>query len=158
MQVADEAAAFITAQMLKSVTGYGFDGKVGTARRAFQRTGISPQVEIGGKTGSGPSDVWMVSVSPKLVVVVWLGYQCHTEIRDYRQLYAADTAALVWAEFMKSVNKFRPDLLSGRFQKPRGVVAVRVDPLRGCRSEAADGINEFFIQGTEPSPCVRNSP
>lgn len=152
-QVADEDAAFITAQMLRSVVGYSFDGKVGTARAAFLRTGISPNAEIGGKTGSGPSDVWMVSVSPKLVVVVWLGYQCHTEIKNYQQLYAADTAALVWSEFMKSVDKFRPDLLAGKFQKPRGVVEVSIDPMRGCRSAEVNSVKEFFIRGTEPAPC-----
>jgi membrane peptidoglycan carboxypeptidase len=152
-QVADEDAAFITVQMLRSVVGHGFDGKVGTARAAFLRTGISPNAEIGGKTGSGPSDVWMVSVSPKLVVVVWLGYQCHTEIKNYQQLYAADTAAVVWSEFIKSVNKFRPDLLVGRFQKPRGVVEVSIDPVRGCRSAEVNSVKEFFIRGTEPAPC-----
>jgi membrane carboxypeptidase/penicillin-binding protein len=154
--VANENAAFITAQMLRSVVGYGFDGRTGTARAAFLRTGISPGAEIGGKTGSGPSDVWMVSVSPKLVVVVWLGYQCHTEIRNYRQLYAADTAAIVWAEFMKSVNKFRPDLLTGGFEKPRGVTEISIDPVRGCRSVEANSIKEFFIRGTEPAACHGN--
>lgn len=151
--VADAGAAFITAQMMRSVVGYGHDGKVGTARVAFLRSGISPKTEIGAKSGSGSSDVWLVSISPKLIVVCWLGYQCRTEIEGYKKLYAADTAAFVWSEFMKSVLKFRPDLLSGSFQKPRGVVEVSIDPMRGCRSDGANSIREFFISGTEPVPC-----
>lgn len=155
-QVVDENAAYVTAQMLRSALGYGPDGKVGTAKSAFLRSGISPQAEIAGKTGSGPADVWMVSVSPRLVVVVWLGYQCHTEIRGNEKMFAADTAAIVWAEFMKSVNKFRPDLLGGRFQRPNGVAEISIDPARGCRSSAAGNIQEYFIRGAEPPPCPGN--
>jgi membrane peptidoglycan carboxypeptidase len=153
--VADENASFITAQMLRSVVGYGPDGKVGTARSAFRRAGISPDAQLGGKTGSGPNDVWMISVSPRLVVVVWLGYQCHTQIRNYERLYAADTAALLWAEFMKSVSRFRPQLLAGEFRQPSGVVEVSIDPARGCLSQQPNGMREFFIRGTEPLPCDR---
>lgn len=153
--VADGNATFITAQMLRSVVGYGVDGRLGTARAAFLRTGVSSDAQIGGKTGSGPSDVWMISVSPRLVIVVWLGYQCRTEIKRYGQLYAADTAALVWSEFMKSVNRFRPQLLAGEFLKPPDVIETTIDPARGCGSQRRDGIKEFFIRGTEPLPCNR---
>jgi membrane carboxypeptidase/penicillin-binding protein len=100
----------------------------------------------------------MVSFSPKLVVVVWLGYQCHTEIRGYQRLYAADTAAVVWSEFLKSVKKLRPDLLTGKFQVPRGVVERSIDPVRGCGSVGNGAIKEFFMRGTEPSPCDRILP
>lgn len=86
-------------------------------------------------------------------MVVWLGYQCHTEIKDYQNLFASETAAVVWADFIKSIQKFRPDLLSGSFDRPDGVVEVSIDPERGCQSDAAMSIKEFFINGTEPSPC-----
>jgi penicillin-binding protein 1A len=152
-RVADARAAFITSQLLRSVLGYGLDGRVGTARLAYARSGLPPAVEISGKTGSGPSDVWMVSIHPKMVIAVWLGYQCHTEIKDYQKLLASETAAVVWSEFIKSVQKFRPDLLAGSFDIPDGVVELSIDPKRGCQSDSATSIKEFFITGTEPHPC-----
>lgn len=152
-QVTDAGAAFITTQMLRSVLGYGLDGRVGTANRAFKLSGVSPRAEIGGKTGSGPNDVWMVSVSPKLVIVTWIGYQCHSQIKDYQKLYASETASMVWAEFLKSVNKYRPDLLTSSFEQPANVIEVGIDPARGCRTERGGSMKEFFIKGTEPPTC-----
>ncbi len=158
-RVVDAGAAYVTVQMLRSVLGYGPDGLGGTARQAFAKTGLSAgEVEMAGKTGSGPNSVWMVSVSPKLVIVVWLGYQCRSEIKNAREMFSRDTAALVWAEFVKSVHKYRPDLLAGKFQRPEKVTEFWVDPLRGCRTERRGSIAEFFTDGAEPGPCERALP
>jgi membrane peptidoglycan carboxypeptidase len=153
-QVFDAGAAYVTAQMMRSVLGYGPDGVYGTARAAFARTGLSPnEVEMAGKTGSGPHSVWMVSVSPRLVVVVMIGYLCRSEIKNSGELYAKDTAALVWSEFMRSLKKYRPDLLKGRFERPQNVTEGRIDRRRGCLSNALEAASEFFIAGTEPARC-----
>ena len=152
--VIDSAAAYITTEMMRSVLGYGRDGLHGTARQAFAKTGLSAeQIEMGGKTGSGPSSVWMVSVSPKLVVAVWLGYQCHSDIKNSQEMYAKDTAASIWAEFIKSVRRFRPDLLAGTFERPDRVIETRINPTNGCRSDGPGSMNELFIEGTEPARC-----
>lgn len=153
-QVIDAGAAYITTQMMRSVLGYGPDGLRGTARQAFGKTGLSAaQVEMAGKTGSGPHSVWMISVSPKLVVAVWLGYQCHSEIKNSQEMFAKDTAALIWADFIKSVRRFRPDLLTGSFEKPDRVIETEIDPANGCRFDGPGSMREFFIEGTEPTPC-----
>jgi hypothetical protein len=70
-------------------------------------------------------------------------------------MYSKDTAAFIWAEFIRSVHRSRPDLLSGSFDKPGNVVSVDIDSMNGCRSNGPRSINEFFIDGTEPPPCVR---
>jgi membrane carboxypeptidase/penicillin-binding protein len=93
----------------------------------------------------------MVSVSPRLIIVTWLGYQCHSDIQNYEKLYSSDTAAAVWAEFLKSVNKYRPDLLAGSFEQPNGVREAVVDPAHGCLSER--GVSEFFKESAMPAPC-----
>lgn len=153
-QVIDSGAAYITTQMMRSVLGYGFDGRNGTARTAFARTGLSvDNIEMAAKTGSGPYSVWMVSVSPRVVVAVLLTYECRSEIRNTQEMYSRDTAALIWAEFIRSVHRYRPDLLSGSFDRPRNVVTVRIDPTRGCRVDGPGGVNEYFIAGTEPRSC-----
>jgi penicillin-binding protein 2A len=152
IKMVDPGAAYVTTQMMRSVLGFGLDGIHGTGRRAFSSTGLDPnRLEMAGKTGSGPSGVWMVSVSPKLVVAVLLTYQCHSQIKNARLMYSTDTAAVIWAAFIKAVQKYQPDLISGRFQRPANVREVRINPETGCQS--ANGINEFFIDGTVPSPC-----
>ncbi|HBB87274.1 MAG TPA: hypothetical protein DC047_06635 [Blastocatellia bacterium] len=157
--VIDSSAAYIATQMMRSVLGYGPDGLHGTARQAFARTGLRlDKIEMGGKTGSGPSSVWMVSVSPKLVITVLLTYQCHSEIRNAQDMYSRDTAALVWAEFVKSIHKYRPDLLTGTFTRPANVSQYSIDPKRGCLSPNTASIDEFFIKGTEPRPCGSGGP
>jgi membrane peptidoglycan carboxypeptidase len=153
-QVIEPGASYITTQMMRSVLGYGPDGVRGTARQAFARTGLSlDDIEMGAKTGSGPDSVWMISVSPKLVTVVMLAYQCHSQIKNSQEMYSRDTAALIWAEFIRSVRRFRPDLLTGKFDIPSNIVTVNIDPITGCRSEGPRTIKEFFIEGTEPAPC-----
>jgi membrane peptidoglycan carboxypeptidase len=154
-QLIDPGAAYITTQLMRSVIGWGHDGLEGTARQAFATTGLAmEEIEMAGKTGSGPDSVWMVSISPRLVTVVLLTYQCHSEIKNSRDLYSRDTAALVWAEFIRSVHRLRPDLLSGSFTRPNSIITADIDPASGCRSERSGRITEFFIRGTEPAPCT----
>lgn len=152
--VMEPGAAFITVQMLRSVLGYGPDGVRGTAAQAFRSTGLSlDQVEMAGKTGSGPHGVWMVSVSPKLVVAVSVTYRCHSEIKGSEKLFAANTAARLWAEYLVSIKRQRPDLLTGHFSQPANVVKARIDARTGCRTEAARGQEEYFLVGHEPTAC-----
>ncbi len=159
-------AAYLTVQMLRSVTGYGADGKHGTLRAAFQQAAIPVnRLEIAGKTGSGPDAVWAVSVSPRLVVVAWLGYQCPpapvTQEARARAALAArmkafvagETAAYLLADFLKAVATQRPDLLQGRFERPANVSAVGIHPQTGCRSDEAGSLIEYFSRGAEPRPC-----
>jgi membrane peptidoglycan carboxypeptidase len=149
-----DGAAYITTQLLRSTLGFGPDGNRGTAREAFRRSGLRhSSVEMGAKTGSGPHSVWMVSVSPRLVVTVLLTYQCHSNIRNASEMFASDTAAVLWADFMACVARLRPDLLSGSFPRPASVTEVPIDLRTGCSSARAGDFREYFIAGTEPGPC-----
>ena len=110
-------AAAATIQMMRSVLGWGADGGFGTARKLpFARKAIANNLQIGAKTGSGPSDLWMISVSPRLVVVVWVGYENgHSKFEHSGDAFAAQTAAMVWDDFLTAVLKSRPDFLIGKF-------------------------------------------
>lgn len=110
-------AATATVQMMRAVLGWGPDGKFGTARGlSFARQAISNNLQIGAKTGSAPADLWLVSVSPRLVVVVWVGYESgRSKFTNSDNVFAAQTAGLIWDNFMAAVLKNRPDLLKGRF-------------------------------------------
>lgn len=153
-QAVSPQSAFITAQMLRSVTGWGPDGSVGTASRTPFASGYlraHPAVELGGKTGSGPHGTWMVSVGPNLVVVAWVGYQNHSQFARPGEVMASGTAAIIWSDFMTEVANRRPDLLGGSFRRPDGVREAAVDPARGCLSER--GVSEFFKETAVPAPC-----
>jgi membrane peptidoglycan carboxypeptidase len=154
LTIADPGAAFITTQMMRSVVGFGYDGIQGTARVAATSAGLRPnELALAGKTGSGPHAVWMMSVSPRLVVAVLLTYRCHSDIKAAGQLYAGQTTARIWSKFLAAVEKSRPDLLSGTFEAPANVHAVRIDPKRGCQSKARNSIVEYFLDGTIPDHC-----
>lgn len=64
----------------------------------------------------------------------------------------ARIAGPIWVSFMKAVIRRRPDLLEGNFAHPSNVKLLRTDPNRGCVTNGL-GIDEFFIQGREPSVC-----
>ncbi|MGC2236389.1 MAG: transglycosylase domain-containing protein [Pyrinomonadaceae bacterium] len=154
--VVDPGAAFVTTQLLRSAVGYGPDGMHGTATKAFSRTGLSPnQLEIAGKTGSGPSSVYMVSISPKLVITVFVGYQCPTQVKNASELLAKSTAAEIWSDFIKIVNKSRPDLFTGSFPRPDNVEISAVNLNRRCRLNSGKGFNEYFLKNTSPDFCRR---
>ncbi len=153
-QAVDPGAAFITAQLLRSVLGWGYDGDVGTARNLrFARSFLQrhPEIEMGAKTGSGPNNIWMVSVSPKLIVTVLLIYRDHSKFKDARTVIAAKTAAVIWSEFMEEMLRIRPDLIGGHWQQPQNVRRMTIDPNRGCLSP--HGIDEYFLVNAVPPPC-----
>lgn len=154
VDIADPGAAFITTQLMRSVVGFGHDGVHGTARSAAANAGlVVNEIALGGKTGSGPHAVWMMSVSPRLVVAVLLTYRCHSDIKGSGQLFAAQTAARIWSKFLVAVKKARPDLLSGSFEIPTNVRQVKIDPTRGCQSNAHNSVSEYFLDGTIPAHC-----
>jgi membrane peptidoglycan carboxypeptidase len=147
-------SAFISAQVLRSVVGWGPDGDAGTASHVPFASGYlraHPDVELGAKSGSGPHGTWLVSVGPNLVVAAWSGYEHHSMFGKQGEALASGTAALLWSDFMTEVAKSRPDLLGGRFRRPEGVREAVVDAARGCLSE--HGIVEFFKENAMPAPC-----
>jgi membrane peptidoglycan carboxypeptidase len=157
-------ATYLTAQMMRSVTGSGLDGAFGTLREAFQQSGLPlDQMDIAAKSGSGPEAVWAVSVSPHLVVVAWLGYlrspapdQSHQRAFEQyqerlKQFTAGRTVGYLLTDFLQAVRKHRPDLLAGTFARPASITEVGIDPKTGCRSDAGGSVREFFMRGTEPA-------
>ena len=160
-------ATYVTTQMMRSVTGAGFDGAFGTLREAFQTSGLPLlQMEIAAKSGSGPEAVWAVSVSPHLVVVAWLGYlrspaPDQTRQRAFeqyqarlKQFTAGRTVGYLLTDFLKAVSKHRPDLLTGTFARPASITEVHIDPKTGERSGATGSVKEFFMRGTEPTAGI----
>lgn len=145
---ANAEATFITNEMMKSVL------ENGTASNFRQLAGLKKNVQVSGKTGSGMiADLWFIGLTPRIIVGVWVGMP-----ENFPQLKMKDgftggkISAPIVAKFMKSISKYRPDLLQGEFYQPEGIIKKHIDQKRGC-IVANGGTEMFFILGREPISC-----
>lgn len=95
----------------------------GTARRA---KGALGNTAIAGKTGTS-RDGWFVGYTPNLVCAVWIGFDNNEQLG----LTGAEAALPAWTDFMKEAIAVRPSLGGSAFQKPAGIVSVKIDPETG---------------------------
>jgi len=95
----------------------------GTARRA---RGALGNTAIAGKTGTS-RDGWFVGYTPNLVCAVWIGFDDNEQLG----LTGAEAALPAWIDFMKEAIAVRPSFGGTAFQKPSGIVTVKIDPETG---------------------------
>jgi penicillin-binding protein 1B len=141
---ADEA--YLVTYLLRGVVDRG----TGMPVRALGVDGI-----VAGKTGTTNDgrDAWFVGYSPRLVALVWVGF----DERDVLKLSGGQAALPIWADFMKTAMTVVP---SGGFTVPATVLFREVDPANGklatryCPAQ----FREAFLAGTEPrEPCTDHS-
>jgi membrane peptidoglycan carboxypeptidase len=119
--VMDAGAPLTVTQMLQAVIGDGPDGQFGTARMARKLSGLDSSVTLAGKTGTGDNDLWFVGYTPRLVVVVWVGFDNNYPRFEMDKGFTGYGLPFqIWGRFMKDVKKYRPDLLRGRFEMSAG--------------------------------------
>jgi penicillin-binding protein 1B len=109
--------AYMITDMLSDVISRG------TARRA---KGALGNTAIAGKTGTS-RDGWFVGYTPNLVCAVWVGFDDNEQLG----LTGAEAALPAWIDFMKEAIAVRPSLGGAAFQKPAGIVSVKIDPETG---------------------------
>lgn len=86
-----------------------------------------------GKTGTS-RDAWFAGYTPKLLVVVWVGFD------DYHDLgmVGGDVATPIWTDFVKRALALRPDLRAEKFTPPANAEKVGIghqpDQNRSARS------------------------
>lgn len=144
----DPAATFITTQMMKSVV------EEGTAAGFRSLANLPQNSQTAGKSGSGMvADLWWINFTPRIVVGVWVGMNENLpELRMADNFTGGKVGAPIAAAFMRSVAKYRPELLDGQFVQPGNVIVHKIDPKRGCLSNNG-GTEEYFIAGREPNKC-----
>jgi penicillin-binding protein 1B len=146
-QVLDPRIAFVMTNMLEGVVNFG------TAYVVRQRGFTSPAA---GKTGTS-HDGWFAGYTSNLLCVVWVGYDDYSDIR----LSGAQTAAPVWAEFMKKAVTLPQYEDVKAFSQPEGVVDVQLDKVTNRLATPAcpDDYTIAFITGTEPrDTCDQTNP
>ena len=131
------AEAFLITHLLTSVMEDG----TGAMARVLGVDG-----PVAGKTGSTDRDAWVVGYTPRLVTLVWVGFDNRNTLR----LSGARGALPIWAAFMRAAMAVVP---SGPFPVPPFVVFRDVDATTGklatpvCRIV----VREAFLQSTAPT-------
>ena len=136
--------AFMMTNLLKGVLVRG------TALRAAS---LASQWPLAGKTGTvdDNTDAWFIGFDPDITVGVWVGNDEKKSMGGQEQ--GALAALPIWMEFMRAYIDGRPDKdHPPRFEPPGNIVFITVDKANGALlpAEAAGGINEAFISGTQP--------
>jgi penicillin-binding protein 1B len=137
--VMDPRVAFLTASLMEDVINHG-------TGYAVRQMGFD--APAAGKTGTS-HDGWFAGYTSNLLCVVWVGFDDNRDL----DLTGAQSAAPVWAEFMKRAIEL-PDYRNPQpFQPPAGMIEEVIDPDTGqlatplCPKTA----DEYFIAGTQPT-------
>ena len=137
-RVIDERNAFIMTSIMRDVV------RVGTAARAM-RLGRN---DLAGKTGTTNDfvDAWFCGFNPSLVAVAWIGFD---QPQTLGRNETGGAAALpIWMGYMGAVLKGVPE---EPFTSPPGVVAIKVNPDTGLRTDGGSGVLDFFYQEFVPA-------
>jgi len=137
-QVLDPRTAYIMTNMMEGVMNFG---------TAFAVRARGFNAPAAGKTGSS-HDGWFAGYTSNLLCIVWVGYDDYSDLR----LSGAQTAAPIWAEFMKKAVALPQYSDVRAFSQPEGVVDVLLDKVtnRLATPSCPDTYTIAFIAGTEP--------
>jgi len=137
--VLDPRVAAVMTNMMEGVLNFG---------TAFEVRARGFNAPAAGKTGSS-HDGWFAGYTSNLLCIVWVGFDDYSDLR----LSGAQTAAPIWAEFMKKAVTLPAYSDVRPFAQPSGVVAVQLD--KGTNLLATPSCPETytaaFIAGTEPN-------
>jgi penicillin-binding protein 1B len=137
-QVLDPRVAGVMTSMMEGVINFG------TAAGVRARGFTAPAA---GKTGSS-HDGWFAGYTSELLCIVWVGYDDYSDLH----LSGAQTAAPIWAEFMKRALTIPRYSNARAFSAPEGVVQVQLDKVSNRLATPAcpDDYSISFVAGTEP--------
>jgi penicillin-binding protein 1B len=135
------AEAYLVTSLLEGVVRSG----TATSARALGVTGA-----IAGKTGTTNDgrDAWFVGYTPRLLTVVWVGF----DGGDAHGLSGSEAALPIWADFMRQAMEAYPQ---PEFTVPGGIAFADVDVSNGQLANRFCPVvaRETFLAGTEPPPC-----
>ena len=132
--------AYLMTSMMRDVIRHG------TGRKAR----VLGRNDIAGKTGTtnDQRDAWFAGFNPEVVSVAWVGFD------DTHTLGSAETGARaalpMWIDYMRAALRDIPD---HSFERPPGLVTVRIDPNTGLLTDSTDhkAIFETFMANHVPT-------
>lgn len=144
-QVLDPRVTYLVTSVLEDVINKGTGARV----RAMGFT-----APAAGKTGTS-HDAWFAGYTSNLLCVVWVGFDDNRDLG----LEGGDSAAPIWAEFMKRAVALPAYKNTDVFPQPEGIVRVSIDPdtLQLATTLCPITREEVFIEGTQPTQyCERH--
>ncbi len=140
-RVLSPAEAWLVTSLLKGVVTSG-------TASAVRASGL-PDV-VAGKTGTTNDgrDAWFVGYSPRLLALVWVGF----DSGEPHGMSGAKAALPIWLDFMKQALDAYPQT---DFEVPPGISFADIDATNGKRAARACPVivREAFLTGTEPPLC-----
>jgi penicillin-binding protein 1B len=138
-RVAPASVCYVMNDVLKGVFEFG------TASKARQ---LGFERPFAGKTGTTSSyrDAWFIGYSPRILSLVWLGFDDGHSVR----LAGGDACVPIWTNNMNRVSGLIPDV---DWKRPEDVVDRQIDPASGMLATpyCPQTKNEIFVAGTEPT-------
>ncbi len=143
--VLDPRVAAVMTNMMEGVLNFGTAYEVRT--RGFE-------APAAGKTGTS-HDGWFAGYTSNLLCIVWVGFDDYSDIH----LSGAQTAAPIWAEFMKKAVALPQYSDVKPFAQPAGVVDVQLDKTTNLLATPScpETYTAAFIAGTEPNQTCDQS-
>ncbi|WHY97548.1 transglycosylase domain-containing protein [Peribacillus simplex] len=142
-QILDKDKAFVMTQMLTGV----FDETLNGYTKVTGST-ISSQLTrpYAGKSGSTPTDSWMIGYTPGLVAGVWTGYDQGKKIEIPAE---KGYAKKIWASYMEKGLQGKP---AKSFKETKNVIGVNVNPVSGKLATKDCPVSRltYYVKGTEP--------
>ena len=137
--VIDPRVAYLTTSLMEDVISRG----TGASVRALGFT-----APAAGKTGTS-RDGWFAGFTSNLLCVIWIGFDDNRDLG----LSGSQTAAPMWADFMKRAVALPAYVNTQPFDPPPGVIQEAIDPQTGqlATSACPQSEEEYFIAGTEPT-------
>ena len=137
-RVAPPGLCYVMNDILKDVLNYGTAGS--TRARGFTRA-------FAGKTGTTNNyrDAWFVGYSPRILSLVWVGFDDGRNLR----LAGSEAAIPIWTSHMNRIVGMVADI---DFKRPADVVEREVDDTTGLLATpyCPTSIGELYVAGTEP--------
>ncbi|HEY1799565.1 MAG TPA: PBP1A family penicillin-binding protein [Terriglobales bacterium] len=136
--VLDPRVAYVMTNMMEGVLNFG---------TAFGVRAGGFTAPAAGKTGSS-HDGWFAGYTSNLLCIVWVGFDDYSDLH----LSGSQTAAPIWAEFMKKAIALPEYSDVKPFTQPNGVVDVQLDKATNLLATPAcpDDYTVAFLTGTEP--------
>ena len=137
--VLDPRVAYLTTSLMEDVLNRG----TGASVRSLGFT-----APAAGKTGTS-HDGWFAGFTSNLLCVIWIGFDDNRDLG----LSGSQTAAPIWADFMKRAVKLPAYVNTEAFDPPPGVIQEAIDPRTGelANNACPQSEQEYFIAGTEPT-------
>lgn len=138
--VLDPRVAYVMTDMMAGVINNGL------AYSAVRGRGF--EAPAAGKTGSS-HDGWFAGYTSNLLCIVWVGFDDYSDLH----LSGAQTAAPIWAEFMKKAAALPQTSDMKPFVQPSGVVDVQLDKTTNLLATPScpQTYTAAFVVGTEPT-------